>query len=215
MPKLKCRGCGDRFEKDSMYPINGGNYHSIECASTYGREKSRKARDRALAKAQRNQKAVERDNSKALKEYNRRDVRWQHKKTQPAFNKMRKLQELKWFSDRGLEPLCISCALPLRDDQWCCGHFKTVGSNGLLRYSEINTYLQHNKNCNMSLSGNIEGSNGTIGYKKGLVKRFGEDEGLAIIEYCETNNHIKKWEWQELDDMRKEFNAKIRALIAQ
>jgi hypothetical protein len=67
--------------------------------------------------------------------------------------------------------------------------------------------LQHNRNCNMAKSGDIEG------YKKGLVARFGEDKGASIINYCETHNEIVKYTWQELESLRSELNKKIRELM--
>ena len=72
--------------------------------------------------------------------------------------------------------------------------------------------MQHNKNCNMHLSGDIEGTSTTMGYKTGLITRFGFEEGTAIIEYCTSSIKSNKWEWQELEEIRKEFNAKIKEL---
>ncbi len=145
-------------------------------------------------------------NKKAVKDLNRKSLAWQHKQTQPVFNKLRRLQEFKWFSDRGLEPVCISCGKPLGKDQWCNGHFKSVGANGRLRYDFMNSYLQHNNNCNSHLSGDSKR------YGSGIVSRFGEDEGQAIIDYCETNNKPIKLTWQDLEELRSSFNKEIKAL---
>ncbi|MCP4337249.1 MAG: hypothetical protein GY679_05385, partial [Mycoplasma sp.] len=75
-----------------------------------------------------------------------------------------------------------------------------------------NTYLQCNKYCNMSLSGNINGDKNTRGYTQGLFDRFGNEQAEGIIHYCETSAEVKKWAWQELEAMRKEFNKNIREL---
>lgn len=149
-------------------------------------------------------KIVEKANRAAVVELDRKSLKWQHKKTQVVFNKLRRLQEFKWFSDRDLEPTCISCQKEIGNDQWCNGHFKTVGSNGRLRYDFKNSYLQHNHNCNKNRSGDIDG------YKKGLVARFGEDEAKSIIDYCETNNSPLKRTWQSIEELRKEFNKEIK-----
>lgn len=152
-------------------------------------------------------KAIEdKENKKAVLELNRKSLKWQHDKTQPVFNKLRRLQEFKWFNDRGLEPTCISCGKEIGNDQWCNGHFKTVGSNSRLRYDFKNSYLQHNHQCNKQKSGDIDG------YKKGLVNRFG-DEARSIIDYCETNNSPIKYTWQELEELRKEFNKQIKGIL--
>ena len=152
-------------------------------------------------------KAIEvKANKKAVVELNKRSLKYQHKLTQPEFNKLRRLQEFKWFSERGLEPVCISCQKPLGNDQWCNGHFKSVGSNGRLRYDFANSYLQHNKNCNSSKSGDA------VNYEKGLIIRFGEEKGREIISYCEENNKPLKRSWQDIEALRRDFNKQIKEL---
>lgn len=186
-----CKVCGKEYTQYSSTQ----KACSIKCALALGKEAERK-------------KTIKK-NRAALKEYNRRDIKWQHKQTQPVFNKLRRLQEFKWFKDRGLEPACISCGQPIGNDQWACGHFKTVGSNGYLRYDPKNTYLQHNYNCNQMKSGDTEG------LKRGLMERFGETEGRAIIDYCETHNQTRKYCWQELEEMRASFRKEIKQLEAE
>ncbi len=152
-------------------------------------------------------KAIEvRLNRKAVKDLDKQSLAWQHKQTQKIFNKLRRLQEFKWFSDRGLEPVCTSCQKPLGGDQWCNGHFKSVGANGRLRYDFKNSYLQHNHRCNQQLSGDSEN------LKKGLVIRFGKKEAKIIIDHCETNNKPIKRTWQEIESLRFEFNKLIKEL---
>jgi len=176
---------------------------SIYCANAYaiGETAKKEKKDALLS---------EKVNRKALKDLNRQSLSWQHKQTQKSFNRMRVLQELKWFHDRGLKPQCISCAKENMD--WCCGHHKTVGAEGELRYSEFNTTLQCNRYCNMGLSGNIHGNKTTRGYLQGLKDRFGEVEGQAIIDKCEAHSGQVKWSWQQLEEMRAGFNQKIREL---
>lgn len=158
-------------------------------------------------------KKQERANAVAKKEYYRQDLAWQHKQCQPVFNKLRRLQELKWFHDRGLTPACISCGNPLGGDVWCNGHFKSVGSSSSLRYDFRNSYLQHNFRCNSALSGDINGTAKTHGYKQGLINRFGEEVGQSIIDYCESKAaEVSRFTWQELEEMRKEWNKQIREL---
>lgn len=141
-------------------------------------------------------------------------IPYQHKLTQPVYNKMRVLEEKLWFSDRGLEPYCISCGkrYVVGNPDWCNGHFKTRGSQGNLRYDPRNCYLQCNWKCNRNLSGNIEGNKTSHGYKKGLILRFGQVEGQSIIDYCERTTAPVKWDWYELQEFRRECNARIRLL---
>ena len=167
---------------------------SIKCSLVHGRNRMLAKQDKAY---------------KELKvKFKANDIRNQHKLTQAAFNKLRKLQEIKWFTDRGLEPECISCGKTKMD--WCCGHLKTVGSSGSHRYSEDNTKLQCNRYCNMGLSGNINGNKTTRGYLQGLIDRFGRVEAKRITD--SLADEVKKWQCDELIQMRKEFNAEIRKL---
>jgi len=140
------------------------------------------------------------------------DVGYQHKLTQPVFNKMRVLEEKHWFRERGIEPYCISCEKTHR--KWSCGHLKTVGAQSNLRYDPSNTFLQCWWRCNKNLSGNIEGNKTTCGYKRGLILRFGPEEGRAIIDYCDTHTSPGEWNWLDLKIFRAECSARIRELTA-
>lgn len=196
--KYTCRasGCSNRFEKtyNTTQVVCG-----IRCGIAYSSE-VREKKNRAQGK----------QNRKALREHNRRDVRWQHKLTQKAFNRMRVLEEIGWFMARGREPGCISCGKIHMD--WACGHFKTVGAQSELRYDRMNTHLQCNRYCNMALSGNINGNKTTRGYLKGLVARYGDEQARKIIDHCETDTGRKPWTWEVLESMRAEFNAQIRKM---
>ena len=194
--KLKtCKVCKDKFE-----PVRFAQVVCMppkDCVFEYADKKT-------AAK-------IKKQNAQQKRSFKSNDIKLQHKLTQAAFNKLRKLQEIKWFRDRGREPECISCGRTNMD--WCCGHFKTVGSSGNLRHEPKNTYLQCNKYCNSAKSGNIEGCKNTRGFKKGLLERFGQKEGESIIEWCEANQaQVKKWTGSELSEMRKQFNKDIREL---
>ena len=145
------------------------------------------------------------------KEFNLNDVKYQHSLTQPVYNRLRVLEEIEWFKSRGLEPECISCGKKNMD--WCCGHFKTRGAQGNLRYDKNNTFLQCNRYCNLGLSGNISGDKNTRGYIQGLFDRFGEKRAQEIIGYCETETSPRKFTGLELESMRKEFNKEIKKML--
>lgn len=145
------------------------------------------------------------------KEFNLNDVKYQHSLTQPVFNRLRVQEELEWFKSRGLEPECISCGKKNMD--WCCGHLKTRGAQGNLRYDKSNTFLQCNRYCNMGLSGNISGDKNTRGYIQGLFDRFGDKRAQEIIDYCETETSPRKFTGKELEQMRKEFNKEIKKYL--
>lgn len=205
--KRKCKMCGNYTRRWVTHPI--GTFCNHAHAQLWASAKREKLRAKSEADRKRKQAQVKREARKGLKEFNRRDLRWQHKQTQKAFNKMRVRQEIRWFKDRGLEPECISCGKTNMD--WCCSHLKTVGSQGALRYDENNTKLGCNRYCNMGLSGNINGNKNTRGYLVGLSERFGPDRAAEIIEYCEKDR-VASWSWEELEQFRAECNVEIRRL---
>tara|TARA_R110000764_G_scaffold216189_3_gene303048 strand:+ start:906 stop:1541 length:636 start_codon:yes stop_codon:yes gene_type:complete len=205
--KLKCKcGCGKYQLREKVVKKPFGNFYNETHAGNFAVAKFKRDTAKKIAKAKQVRTKEIKVNRKSVVELNRKTIKWQHKQTQPRFNLLRRLQELKWFSDRGLEPVCTSCRKPLGNDQWCNGHFKSVGANGRLRYDFKNSYLQHNYNCNQQKSG--DASN----YEKGLIERFGEKEGCEIIHYCEENNKPLKLSWQEIEELRIKFNKQIKEL---
>jgi hypothetical protein len=62
----------------------------------------------------------------------------------------------------------------------------------------------------MGLSGDIYGTKNTHGYIQGLKNRFGEGCAQLIIDHCEVDRPAAKWKWEQLEEMRKGFNAEIR-----
>lgn len=205
--KRKCRHCGNYRDHHTGIIVPLGFFCSDDCRYQYGMKNSQKLSQKA---AQKRVKEFNQETAQMKKELNKTDLRWQHKQTQPAFNKMRVLQEKLWFQERGLEPECISCGCKNMD--WSCGHLKTVGANRGLRYDTKNTFLQCFFKCNKNRSGNINGNRTERGFLNGLRERFGLEEGQAIIDYCETNNSPVKWTCEQLEEMRKGFNEKIREL---
>lgn len=200
----KCKWCKERVEPNTGAQFPSGFFCSFDHAIKFAKGKAEKKRSETV-------KAC----NKAFKDHVLTNDRpYQLRLTQKAFNHMRRLEELKWFSDRGQEPTCISCGGELGGDQWANGHLRSVGAQGALRFDKRNSYLQHNRRCNMALSGDIEGTKSTRGYKQGLLDRFGDKEGQAIIDYCESQNDIVKWDCEQLVEMRKEFNANIRDLMS-
>jgi len=195
----RCKICRDVFTPRFFLQKACFNPACLDAWSKLDRQKKNSATKKV--------KAIEvRLNRKAVKDLDKQSLSWQHKQTQPVFNKLRRLQEFKWFSDRGLEPVCISCKKELGGDQWCNGHFKSVGANGRLRYDFMNSYLQHNRNCNQAKSGDVKN------YELGLLSRFGKEDGQEIIDYCETNNKPIKRTWQDLEELRVGFNKQIKEL---
>jgi len=193
-PRRRCRACREWMSK----PYEGQILCSIPCAIAYTEKKKEIKRKKVVAA-----------NSKQAF---MRDRRKQLSLTQAAFNRMRVKEEMLWFKERNLEPVCISCQKPLGNDQWCCGHFRTVGAQAGLRFDRMNVYLQHNYRCNRRLSGDIGGTKTTPGYKRGLAIRFGEEKAQEIIDYCQSKTESVKYSCEQLVEMRRAFNKRTREI---
>ena len=184
-----------------MIKFPSGNFHSKDCAIEYARKKAQRK-----IIAQKN-KQVKQQKSQARKDkFKAKSYASKLSELQGVFNELRRYEEFLWFHDRGIEPYCISCLKPLGNDQWCCGHFKTVGARGDLRFDKKNTYLQHNVRCNKHLSGDVEN------YKKGLAYRFGEEEAKEIINYTNKRQDVVKLTDEEIQKLKKEWRAKVREI---
>jgi hypothetical protein len=189
----KCKVC----KAPATLRINMASFCSYECAIVQARKAQEKARKR--------QQLEFRKETKSRREKAKTNAQWAAE-AQVIFNKVRRLEELLWFKERGLEPYCISCQQPLGGDQWCNGHFKTRGARPDLAFDKLNSYLQHNRRCNQALSGDIEG------YKVGLAKRFGENEARRIIDYCEIRQESPKRSAEDWIAFKKELSAEVRRL---
>ena len=190
----KCKVCKEKFA--AKYFLQETCVEPY-CLATWAKSEREKKADKAF--------------SVKKKAFRLSDTKLQHDLTQTVYNKLRVLQEKKWFADRGLQPTCISCNKENMD--WCCGHLKSRGAQSNLRYDADNTFLQCNRYCNMGLSGNISGNKNTRGYLVGLLERFGEKESQRILDYCESNTGVVKFTGERLKEMRKEFNKQIKLLL--
>ncbi len=89
-----------------------------------------------------------------------------------------------WVRNRDKDLPCICCGSYNTSD---AGHYRSQGHYSSLRFNEVNVNLCCRK-CNFLLSGNL------IEYRRGLVKRYGEQKVLML----ESANKFKKWSRTEL-----------------
>lgn len=95
---------------------------------------------------------------------------------------------------------CISCRRPRGAFHEESGHYKTVGSAGILRYEPDNCHLQCN-DCNQHKSGNV------AQYRIYLIEKI----GIERVEWLETEcNKTRKYKLAELKDWRAEWSRQIR-----
>lgn len=101
---------------------------------------------------------------------------------------------------------CISCGAPPPDLSGLhagrdAGHYRSVGSAAHLRYHEDNVNAQC-VHCNQ------HGAGRAVEYRIGLIARIGEARVVAL----ETNNTIRKWQHDELREIRDTYKAKLKEL---
>ena len=102
--------------------------------------------------------------------------------------------------DKGLP--CISCGR----SSGCkvnAGHYLSVKAHPELRFDEKNVMLQC-EHCNCFLSGNL------LGYRKGLLERFGQER----VDYLEMHHPLKKHTVEELHEIKALYIQKKKDLIA-
>jgi hypothetical protein len=111
-----------------------------------------------------------------------------------------------WVNLRDADKPCISCgstrvATGLKGGKRDCGHYRSVGSAGHLRFNEDNAHSQC-KYCNEHLSGSH------VMYRQGLKERI----GLERLEAVESNNEVHKWTHSELRDLKARYQRLIKEM---
>lgn len=100
---------------------------------------------------------------------------------------------------------CISCnAGPEYRGQWTAGHYRSRGAADHLRFNEDNLAKQCGQ-CNYHKSGN------QVAFRAGLLARI----GAARVELLEDDNRTIRWERDELNEIRKRYLGKWKALEAE
>lgn len=173
------------------------------CGFEHAAEWAKNAQDKRKSKEKTEARRKDREKLKSLKT----QKEWSAE-VQQVFNKMRRLEELLWFKQQGLEPICISCQKPLGNDVWACGHYKTRGARSDLAFERLNTHLQHNFGCNSNKSGDVDGQ------KIGYVLRYGKEQAEKILADLDVRREIKKRTPEQWEAMKKEYNFEIRRLQA-
>lgn len=107
-------------------------------------------------------------------------------KAQDVFNR--------WIRNRDKDKGCISCGRPVTE----AGHYLNAGHFSALKFNEMNVNGQCTR-CNCFLHGNL------INYRKGLVKRYGENKVL-MLENSVAIRTVKKYSRFELEAIIKMYN---------
>lgn len=147
--KLKCRQCGERFDRVGMLQINGGNFCSFDHAAEYGRAKALKTRQAEFRKKTATMK----------REHNESDLKVRKNAARKACHD--------YIKARDLGKPCICCSESL-GDVFHAGHWHPSNMNPFIRYHEDNIHGQR-VDCNY-FKGGDSGS-----YAKNLIEKIGQE----------------------------------------
>jgi hypothetical protein len=135
-------------------------------------------------------------NHKSKREFLEGDKRHVGKQARAYFHRW-----VKW-RDRGLP--CCACGksmsgLPEWDKH--ASHYRPSKMNSAIRYHEDNINLGCS-HCNRHRAGNESE------YRVRLVEKI----GIERVEWLDVQRHVKKWEIEELRDIRDDYKARLKSL---
>jgi len=181
MRKCKNKACGDQFVPQR--PLQTAC--CTGCAIIIAKDKARAEMD-AKAKAERKEDKERKEAAKPLREL--------LKAAEVAVNL--------YVRTRDAMDGCISCHKPSHwDGQWHASHFKSVGSNSVLRYNLFNIHKACSE-CNLFKSGNI------VEYEKRLTLKIGPDR----VDWLKRQGGVKKYSAEYLIRLKKVFTKKSKRL---
>jgi hypothetical protein len=124
-------------------------------------------------------------------------------RTKPQLVKIAQVSFNKYIRERDLLKPCISCGKPpsTESNQTDAGHFRSVGSAPHMRFVEDNVHGQC-KHCNQYLAGAV------LEYRKGLIERI----GLARVEQIESDQTVRKYTREGLQEIARHYNAEAKRL---
>ncbi len=124
-------------------------------------------------------------------------------RTKPQLVKVAQTAFNAFVRARDADKPCISCGKPpsTETNQTDAGHFRSVGSAPHMRFVEDNIHGQC-KHCNQYLAGNV------LAYRKGLIERI----GLTRVEQIESDQTVRKYTKEGLQEIAKHYNAETRRL---
>jgi len=176
-----------------------------------------KANQQAERKRKADEKAINKRNQAFKRKVELKDTRGQCDKTQTAFNKVFKLEELWRCAITGDQPICISCSkpwTPYTNYDFATGHYYSRGSRKDIAMNNKNCELQCNSYCNSALSANKNGEGKTHGYDVGLVMKYGELEAKKRLDNLKPERAFK-WTGEDYETLRKWLNARARYLTKE
>lgn len=204
---LKCCGCKDRFERETMNRHPAGWFCSDSCTLSYVRAKQERQRATKETKTRREYNQL---TNKLKKEYRESSKPKQQKLTQPVFNLFIRL--------RDKDEDCISCGRSnaeveytdgwKRGGAWDCGHYLTVASKPELRYNELNAHKQC-KSCNCGYTDYTKKrAMVDAAYRERLILKI----GAIKVDWLEGPHELNNYTCQDLIEIRAKYAKLNREL---
>jgi hypothetical protein len=124
-------------------------------------------------------------------------------RTKPQLVKLAQIAFNSYIRARDAGKPCICCGKPLgtEPNSFDAGHYRSVGSAPHMRFVEDNVHGQ-TKYCNNYLASN------PVGYRKGLIERI----GLKRVEQIESDQTVRKYTKEGLQEIARHYNAEARRL---
>ena len=185
MAKLKCCGCKERYPKETMLKLNAGNFHSYECATTYGKSKAYDNKTKEIKKR-----------NKDLKPKNTLQA-----DAQNAFNE--------YIRYRDMDKPCINTGVPVEwnGNESDAAHFISRAANNAMRFDMRNVH-KATKTSNKHQEKYIHD------YRDNLKDRLGVDRFEQFEKDCKYwKTHQRDFSKYYLERVKKIFRKKKRVLM--
>ncbi|HBB6752219.1 TPA: recombination protein NinG [Citrobacter freundii] len=185
-PRRRCKICREWF------------YHRFPnewwCCPEHGAEYGIMLREKEKVKKEQQRKKEAQQERRNLK------IRKLAVKPLSYFAKQAQTEFNAFIRERDADLPCISCGR-FHDGQYHAGHYRTVGANPELRFSEDNCHRQCAP-CNNHLSGNIEN------YTPAIKAKIGEQAYQLLMGAHEPQRYRR----EDFERIRDEYKAKRKAL---
>jgi hypothetical protein len=178
----KCKVCKTEFTP--VRPLQ------TVCSVLCGLDHARQATEKKKAKEAQEDRKKTREKLDAMR-------------TKPQLVKVAQTAINAFVRARDADKPCISCGKPpsIESNSVDAGHFRSVGSAPHMRFVEDNVHGQC-KHCNQYLAGNV------LAYRKGLIERI----GLERVEQIESDQTVRKYTREGLQEIARHYNAEARRL---
>lgn len=184
LTKRVCRGCKQKFMQE--------RFNQVVCSGDCGKLFAEEKREKEVRLAAKAQRAIDAAQKKLAT-----PVKVLLKQAEAIVNAYARAR------DRYLG--CCSCDKPSSwDGTWHASHFKSVGSNSVLRFNLWNINKSCSE-CNWFKSGNI------TEYEKRLVLKI----GAPRVEWLKCQNGVKTYTAEYLVRLKKVISKRTKRLLAR